>query len=129
MNTLSGKVAFVTGAARGQGRSHAIELARAGADIIAIDIAHDEPELGLGYALGSADELAETAKEVENLDRRIVTAQVDVRDGDALAAALRAGVQELGRSISSLPTRESRRPPSRHTRSPRRNGIRCWRSI
>ncbi|MFE5699110.1 mycofactocin-coupled SDR family oxidoreductase [Rhodococcus koreensis] len=97
MNTLSGKVAFVTGAARGQGRSHAIELARAGADIIAIDIAHDEPELGLGYALGSADELAETAKEVENLDRRIVTAQVDVRDGDALAAALRAGVQELGR--------------------------------
>ncbi|OUS92046.1 mycofactocin-coupled SDR family oxidoreductase [Rhodococcus sp. NCIMB 12038] len=97
MNSLSGKVAFVTGAARGQGRSHAIELARAGADIIAVDIAHDEPELGLGYPLGSQDELAETAKEVENLGRRIVTAQVDVRDGDGLAAALRTAVEELGR--------------------------------
>lgn len=97
MNSLSGKVAFVTGAARGQGRSHAIELARAGADIIAFDIAHDEPELGLGYPLGSQDELAETAKEVENLGRRIVTAQVDVRDGDGLAAALRTAVEELGR--------------------------------
>ncbi|KAF0960883.1 mycofactocin-coupled SDR family oxidoreductase [Rhodococcus sp. T7] len=97
MNSLSGKVAFVTGAARGQGRSHAIELARAGADIIAVDIAHDEPELGLGYPLGSQDELAETAKEVENLGRRIVTARVDVRDGDGLAAALRTAVEELGR--------------------------------
>jgi SDR family mycofactocin-dependent oxidoreductase len=94
---LDGKVAFVTGAARGQGRSHAIELAREGADIIAIDIAHDLPELGLGYSLGSAEDLAETAAEVEKLDRRIVTAAVDVRDGDALTAALDAGVAELGR--------------------------------
>jgi SDR family mycofactocin-dependent oxidoreductase len=94
---LDGKVAFVTGAARGQGRSHAIELAREGADIIAVDIAHDLPELGLGYRLGSAAELAETAAEVEKLDRRIVTAEVDVRDGAALKAALDAGVAEFGR--------------------------------
>lgn len=97
MGRLDGKVAFVTGAARGQGRSHAIELAREGADIIAVDIAHDLPELGLGYPLGSAAELAETAAEVEKLDRRIVTAEVDVRDGAALKAALDAGVAEFGR--------------------------------
>lgn len=97
MGRLDGKVAFVTGAARGQGRSHAIELAREGADIIAVDIAHDLPELGLGYPLGSAAELAETAAEVEKLDRRVVTSEVDVRDGAALRAALDAGVAEFGR--------------------------------
>jgi SDR family mycofactocin-dependent oxidoreductase len=94
---LDGKVAFVTGAARGQGRSHAIELAREGADIIAVDVAHDLPELGLGYPLATSADLAETAAEVEKLDRRIVTAEVDVRDGGALRAALDAGVTELGR--------------------------------
>jgi SDR family mycofactocin-dependent oxidoreductase len=94
---LEGKVAFVTGAARGQGRSHAIELAREGADIIAVDLAHDLPELGLDYTLATADDLAETAAEVEKLDRRIVTAEVDVRDSQALSAALDAGVAELGR--------------------------------
>jgi SDR family mycofactocin-dependent oxidoreductase len=97
MDSLVGRVAFVTGAARGQGRSHAIELARAGADIIAVDIAHDEPELGLGYPLGSEEELAETAQEVEKLDRRIVTSKVDVRDSDALGKAVSEGVAELGR--------------------------------
>jgi (+)-trans-carveol dehydrogenase/(-)-trans-carveol dehydrogenase len=97
MGRLDGKVAFVTGAARGQGRSHAIELAREGADIIAVDVAHDLPELGLGYPLGSAAELAETAAEVEKLDRRVVTAEVDVRDGAALKAALDSGVAEFGR--------------------------------
>ncbi|GAA3238306.1 mycofactocin-coupled SDR family oxidoreductase [Pseudonocardia petroleophila] len=97
MGRLDGKVAFVTGAARGQGRSHAIELAREGADIIAVDIAHDLPELGLGYRLGSAAELAETAAEVEKLDRRVVTSEVDVRDGAALKSALDAGVAEFGR--------------------------------
>jgi (+)-trans-carveol dehydrogenase/(-)-trans-carveol dehydrogenase len=97
MSSVAGKVAFVTGAARGQGRSHAVELAKAGADIIAVDIAHDDPSLGLGYPLGSAEELAATAKEVEQYDRRIVTAQVDVRDSDSIAKALQAGVAELGR--------------------------------
>jgi (+)-trans-carveol dehydrogenase/(-)-trans-carveol dehydrogenase len=97
MNSVEGKVAFVTGAARGQGRSHAIELARAGADIIALDIAHDEPGLGLGYPLGSAEELGQTAKEVEALDRRIVTVEADVRETDALATAVASGVSEFGR--------------------------------
>ena len=97
MGRLDGKVAFVTGAARGQGRSHAIELAREGADIIAVDVAHDLPELGLGYSMASAADLAETVVQVEKLDRRIITAEVDVRDAAALATALDQGVAELGR--------------------------------
>ncbi|MCW2584096.1 MAG: Short-chain dehydrogenase/reductase [Klenkia sp.] len=97
MGRLEGKVAFITGAARGQGRAHAVAMAREGAEIIAVDIAQDAPELGLGYRLGSAEELAETAAEVESLDRRVVTAQVDVRDGAALAAAVADGVAQLGR--------------------------------
>jgi len=97
MADLTGKVAFITGAARGQGRAHAVELAKAGADVIALDIAQPDAAYGLGYQLASADDLAETAKAVEALDRRIVTAQVDVRDGDALDAALQQGVSQLGR--------------------------------
>jgi SDR family mycofactocin-dependent oxidoreductase len=97
MARLEGKVAFITGAARGQGRSHALTLAREGADIIAVDLCRELPELGLGYPLGTAEELAETAAEVEKLDRRIVTAEADVRDSAALAAALETGVTELGR--------------------------------
>jgi (+)-trans-carveol dehydrogenase/(-)-trans-carveol dehydrogenase len=97
MGRLDGKVAFVTGAARGQGRSHAVELAAEGADIIAVDVAHDLPELGLGYSMASSEDLAETVAEVEKLDRRVVTAEVDVRDGAALKEALDAGVAELGR--------------------------------
>jgi len=97
MSDLTGKVAFITGAARGQGRAHAVELARAGADIIALDIASPDAAFGLGYPLGTEDELAETAAAVEALDRRVVTAQVDVRDGDALDSALQNGVSQLGR--------------------------------
>ncbi|RHW28327.1 NAD(P)-dependent oxidoreductase [Nocardioides immobilis] len=97
MGRLDGKVAFVTGAARGQGRSHAIELAREGADIIALDVAHDLPELGLAYPMGSAEDLAQTAAEVERLGRRVVTAEVDVRDGSELTEALGSAVAELGR--------------------------------
>lgn len=97
MNRLQGKVALVTGAARGQGRSHAVELAREGADIIAVDIARDLPELGMSYSLGTADELAETVAEVEELDRRAVSAAVDVRDGGALTETVASAVSELGR--------------------------------
>ncbi|KLL95732.1 3-ketoacyl-ACP reductase [Rhodococcus sp. IITR03] len=97
MNSVAGKVALVTGAARGQGRSHAIELARAGADILALDVGHDLPELGLGYPMGSAKELAETARQVEELDRRVLTAEVDVRDYAALAEFVDRGVTEFGR--------------------------------
>ncbi len=92
---VDGKVAFVTGAARGQGRSHAVRLAQEGADIIAIDICG--PIDNLAYPHSTPEDLAETADLVKNLDRRIVTAQVDVRDYDALKAAVDSGVEQLGR--------------------------------
>jgi SDR family mycofactocin-dependent oxidoreductase len=94
MGRVSGKVAFITGAARGQGRSHAVRLAEEGADIIAVDIC--APVETVSYATGTEADLAETARLVEKLDRRVVTAKVDVRDGAATAAALAAGVAELG---------------------------------
>jgi SDR family mycofactocin-dependent oxidoreductase len=92
---VEGKVAFVSGAARGQGRSHAVRLAQEGADIIAIDICG--PIDNLAYPHSTPEDLAETADLVKNLDRRIVTAQVDVRDYEALKAAVDNGVEELGR--------------------------------
>jgi SDR family mycofactocin-dependent oxidoreductase len=94
MAPLSGKVALVTGAARGQGRAHAVTLAQQGADIIAIDIAADIPSVA--YPLGSAEDLAETAAEVEKLDRRVVTATADVRSQEQLDAAVAQGISELG---------------------------------
>ncbi|ONH23889.1 mycofactocin-coupled SDR family oxidoreductase [Pseudofrankia asymbiotica] len=95
MGRLDGKVAFITGAARGQGRSHAVRLAAEGADIIAVDIC--EQIASVPYPLATPDDLAATVKEVEALGRRIVAAQVDVRDRGKLRAALDAGVTELGR--------------------------------
>ena len=92
---VEGKVAFITGAARGQGRSHAVRLAQEGADIIGIDVCADIP--GVPYAGATADDLAETVRQVEALDRRIVTATADVRDLAALKAALDDGVSALGR--------------------------------
>jgi SDR family mycofactocin-dependent oxidoreductase len=92
---VEGKVAFITGAARGQGRSHAIRLAQEGADIIAVDICEDIP--GLPYAGATEADLAETVKQVEALDRRIVAAKADVRDYSGLKAALDDGVAQLGR--------------------------------
>jgi SDR family mycofactocin-dependent oxidoreductase len=92
---VEGKVAFVTGAARGQGRSHAITLAREGADIIAVDIAKQVDSVP--YPMATAGDLAETARQVEALDRRIVAAQADVRDYGALREALDEGVAQLGR--------------------------------
>ncbi len=91
---LEGKVAFVTGAARGQGRSHAIRLAQEGADIIAVDIAAQIDTVP--YPMSTPEDLAETARQVEALDRRIFTRQADVRDRDALQAAFDAGVAEIG---------------------------------
>jgi SDR family mycofactocin-dependent oxidoreductase len=92
---VEGKVAFITGAARGQGRSHAIRLAAEGADIIAIDNCEDVE--GIPYAGATADDLAQTVKEVESLDRRIVATKADVRDYDAVARALGEGIAQLGR--------------------------------
>lgn len=92
---VAGKVAFITGAARGQGRSHAIRLAEEGADIIAVDICRDYGTVP--YAMATEADLAETVKAVEALDRRIVATQADVRDAGALKAAVDDGVAQLGR--------------------------------
>ena len=94
MGRVEGKVAFVTGAARGQGRSHALRLAQEGADIIAVDICAPFP--GLGYPPATPDDLAETVRQVEALDRRIVSRQADVRDAATLKSAIDDGVAELG---------------------------------
>jgi len=95
MGRVQGKVAFITGAARGQGRSHAIRLAEEGADIIAVDLCKDFETVG--YPMPTPDDLKETARLVEKLDRRIVTAEADVRDRSALTAALERGIGELGK--------------------------------
>jgi SDR family mycofactocin-dependent oxidoreductase len=95
MARLAGKIAFVTGAARGQGRSHAVRLAEEGADIIAVDIASQIDTVP--YPMATPEDLAQTVKEVEALDRRIVASRVDVRDYDALKAVLDDGVARLGR--------------------------------
>jgi (+)-trans-carveol dehydrogenase len=92
---VEGKVAFITGAARGQGRSHAVRLAQEGADIIAVDICAQIDSVP--YPMATPDDLAQTVKEVEALDRRIIATQADVRDYDALKAALDDGVARLGR--------------------------------
>jgi (+)-trans-carveol dehydrogenase len=92
---VEGKVAFITGAARGQGRSHAIRLAQEGADIIAIDICR--PIEGAVGPASTPEDLAETAALVKALDRRIFSAEVDVRDFKSLKAAVSHGVEQLGR--------------------------------
>ncbi|WP_319453942.1 MULTISPECIES: mycofactocin-coupled SDR family oxidoreductase [unclassified Mycobacterium] len=92
---VEGKVAFITGAARGQGRSHAVRLAQEGADIIAVDVCHGFD--GSPAPAATPEDLAETADMVKNLDRRIVTEIVDVRDYAALKAAVDNGVEQLGR--------------------------------
>jgi (+)-trans-carveol dehydrogenase len=95
MGRVQGKVALVTGAARGQGRSHAVRLAEEGADIIAVDICADVA--GIRYSMATPEDLAQTAKLVEDCDRRIVTAIADVRDYGQLKAAVDQGVVTLGR--------------------------------
>ncbi|HZU45777.1 MAG TPA: mycofactocin-coupled SDR family oxidoreductase [Mycobacterium sp.] len=93
---VEGKVAFITGAARGQGRAHAVRLAQEGADIIAIDVCKPIVE-NTTIPASTPEDLAETADLVKGLDRRIVTAEVDVRDYAALKAAVDSGVEQLGR--------------------------------
>jgi (+)-trans-carveol dehydrogenase len=92
---VEGKVAFITGAARGQGRSHAVRLAQEGADIIAIDIC--KPIEGMAGGPSTPEDLAETADLVKAQNQRVVTGEVDVRDYDALKAAVDSGVEQLGR--------------------------------
>ena len=93
---VEGKVAFITGAARGQGRAHAVRLAQEGADIIAVDICKKIDTVDL-IAASTPEDLAETADLVKGHNRRIFTAEVDVRDYDALKAAVDTGVEQLGK--------------------------------
>jgi SDR family mycofactocin-dependent oxidoreductase len=93
---VEGKVAFITGAARSQGRSHALRLAQEGADIIAVDLAGPVKSIEM-YPPATEEDLAETVRQVEALDRRIIATTADVRDGAALQAALDDGVAQLGR--------------------------------
>jgi (+)-trans-carveol dehydrogenase len=93
---VEGKVAFITGAARGQGRAHAVRLAQEGADIIAVDICKKIDTVDV-IAASTPEDLAETADLVKGHNRRIYTAEVDVRDFDALKAAVDTGVEQMGR--------------------------------
>jgi SDR family mycofactocin-dependent oxidoreductase len=92
---VAGKVAFVTGAARGQGRSHALRLAEEGADIIAVDLCHDIDTIG--YPMARPEDLEETAKLVEKTGQGITTAQADVREAAQLKTALETGIAEFGK--------------------------------
>lgn len=93
---LAGRVAFITGAARGQGRAHAVRMASEGADIIAVDIAGKLPDF-VPYDSATPEDLAETVRLVEQTGRRIIAAEVDTRDIDALRKVVDDGVAELGR--------------------------------
>ncbi|EID15617.1 mycofactocin-coupled SDR family oxidoreductase [Mycolicibacterium phlei] len=95
MGSLTGRVAFITGAARGQGRAEAVRLAADGADIIAVDIC--DQIASVPYPLASADDLAATVKLVEDTGARIVAQRADVRDQQALASALQVGLDAFGR--------------------------------
>jgi SDR family mycofactocin-dependent oxidoreductase len=95
MGLLDGKVAVISGAARGQGRAHAVRLAREGADIIAMDICADIDTVH--YPLASPEDLDETVRQIERLGRRVLATQTDVRSATAVAAAIDRGLEELGR--------------------------------
>lgn len=94
-NRVAGKVALVTGAARGQGRAHAIRLAEEGADIIAVDVCAPLPSVF--YDSATPEDLAETVARVEKLDRRVISGIVDTRDLGKLQAIVDDGVAQLGR--------------------------------
>ncbi|GAA3720315.1 mycofactocin-coupled SDR family oxidoreductase [Gordonia hankookensis] len=95
MGRVQDKVAFITGAARGQGRSHAVRLAEEGADIIAVDLCKDIDTIG--YPMATPEDLEETARLVEKEGRRVVAVQADVREASQLRTALERGINELGK--------------------------------
>lgn len=95
MGRVEGKVAFITGAARGQGRSHAVKLASEGADIIAVDICRNIDSMG--YAMATPEDLEETVRLVEKEGRRIVAVQADVREAAQVKSALEQGLAEFGK--------------------------------
>jgi NAD(P)-dependent dehydrogenase (short-subunit alcohol dehydrogenase family) len=102
MPGLEGKVAFITGAARGQGRAHAVRLASQGADILGVDICADTPSID--YPNATRADLDETARLVEAEGRKVVALQADVRDLAGLREAFDEGMSSLG--TSSWPTPE-----------------------
>lgn len=95
MGRVEGKVVFITGAARGQGRAHAVRLAEEGADIIGVDICADIATNS--YGMASRDDLDETVRLVEKHGRRMIASVADVRNPQALKDAVNAGVAELGK--------------------------------
>jgi SDR family mycofactocin-dependent oxidoreductase len=95
MGQLDGKVVFITGGARGQGRAHALALAAEGADVVIADICQDVPVLG--YPMASADQLAETVKLVEEFGVRALGLKVNVRNTDEVNAAVQRTISEFGR--------------------------------
>jgi len=99
--SLNGKVAFVTGAARGQGRAHAVRLASEGADVIAVDLC-DQID-SVPYPMANPDDLAATVKLVEDTGGRIVAHEADVRDRASLTEACRPASASSAASTSSLP--------------------------
>jgi SDR family mycofactocin-dependent oxidoreductase len=101
MGLMEGRVAFITGAARGQGRSHALRLAEEGADIIAVDLCQQIDSVA--YPMSTPEDLRETVKLVEERDRRIVAAEADVRDHQAIQEVVDRGVAELGNVDIVLP--------------------------
>ncbi|KUI34764.1 3-ketoacyl-ACP reductase [Mycobacterium sp. IS-1590] len=94
MGRVQGKVAFVTGAARGQGRSHAVRLAEEGADIIAVDLCENIDTIG--YPMATPEDLEETAAFIEKTGQRVYTAKADVREAAQLKAAVEEGIAQLG---------------------------------
>jgi len=93
---LQGRVAFITGAARGQGRAHAIRLAREGADIIALDICAPVSD-SITYSAATPEDLAETVRAVEAEGRKVLAREVDIRDDAAVRQLVSDGVEQFGR--------------------------------
>jgi (+)-trans-carveol dehydrogenase len=114
---LQGKVAFISGAARGQGRAHAVRLAEEGADIIAFDAAGPVPSQGAPAA--TPEDLDETVRQVEKHNRRILARRADASELDAVTAVLDEGLAEFGRvdivvanaGVQGNPARSHRPPP------------------
>ena len=95
MGQLEGQVAFITGAGRGQGRSHAVALAEAGVDIVGLDLCHDIDTVS--YPMATPEDLQETVRLVEGRGRRMLARKADVRDLDAVTVVVAAGMAEFGR--------------------------------